>query len=315
VLATAAVLRSTVDTTYRMDAALKRMHAPAAAAPAVVLPDARPPADAAEPGPALARIHNRGSLRVGYLPGNAPFSFLNADGQLVGFNVELAQAFAESLGVRAEFVAVPLGELRGALAGNLIDLMPGVWYRPYWLPSLRLSQPYLTATMAIAVRDERRHEFATVEALRRSRGLKIGVPLDRQLVASSIRHYFGDADVQVVATDSWLPFFEGRLPQLDGFLLPAETGAAMTLLHPQFSVVVPQPDPVAAPMGFGAALHSADLVAAVDQWIVFAQSEGRIRRAYDYWVLGKGAEPHRRRWSVLHDVLGWGHTTPPPAAK
>jgi len=58
--------------------------------------------------------------------------------------------------------------------------------------------------------------------------------------------------------------------------------------------------------GFGAALHSADLIDAANEWIVFAQSEGQIRRAYDYWVLGKGAETRRRRWSVMHDVLGWG---------
>lgn len=302
------ILRTTVDTTYRMDAVLKRMHAPTTAAPAIVHKDlaSLPPGAASEALPAIERIRSRGAVRVGYLPANAPFSFFNADGELVGFNVEMAQGLAEALGVKAEFVPVAWNQLREALAGNVIDLMPGVWYRPYWLSSVRLSHPYLTATLALVVRDERRHEFASVDALRRSRGLKIGVPLDTRLVAFSLKHYFGDAQVQFVALDSWLPFFEGRLPQLDAFLMPAETGAALTLLHPQFSVVVPQPDPVALPMGFGAALTSADLIEAVNEWIVVAQSQGQIKRAHDYWVLGKGAETRRRRWSVMHDVLGWG---------
>jgi hypothetical protein len=36
------------------------------------------------------------------------------------------------------------------------------------------------------------------------------------------------------------------------------------------------------------------------------RSTGATQRAYDYWVLGRGADERRRRWSVLHDVLGWG---------
>lgn len=89
--------------------------------------------------------------------------------------------------------------------------------------------------------------------------------------------------------------------------MPAESGSAMTLLHPEYSVVVPQPDPVTIPTGFGTALHSGDLVEAVNEWIVFAKGEGMVKRAYDYWVLGKGAEEKRRRWSIMRDVLGWGN--------
>jgi hypothetical protein len=32
-----------------------------------------------------------------------------------------------------------------------------------------------------------------------------------------------------------------------------------------------------------------------------------MERGYDYWVLGKGAEEKRRRWSIMRDVLGWGN--------
>jgi Na+/H+-dicarboxylate symporter len=308
VVATGLILRSTVDTTYRMDAALKQMHAPAGAPAAIVHRDrAGIAADRAAPGTAtLERIRSRGTLRIGYDTAYPPFSFFNADGRLVGFDVELAVHLAEALGVRAEFVPVEWQELPQVLADNVIDVMPGVWYRPFWFASLRLSEPYLTATMALVVRDERRHEFASIDALRRSRGLRIGVPLDTRQIAFSMKHYFGDAQVEFVPLPSQKSFFDGSAPGLDAFLLPAESGAAATLLHPEFSVVVPQPDPVTVPTGFGTALHSADLIDAVNEWIVFARSEGQIRRAYDYWVLGKGAETRRRRWSVMHDVLGWG---------
>jgi ABC-type amino acid transport substrate-binding protein len=191
------------------------------------------------------------------------------------------------------------------LADGVIDLMLSVWYRPFWFSSLRLSDPYLIGTIGLVVRDERRDEFTSVEALRSSRGLKIGVPLDPAQLAFSMQRYFGGSDAQFVTIETPAPFVEGRYPQLDAFLWPAEGASAATLLHPEYSVVVPQPDPVKVPYAFGVALHSGDLVAAVNEWIVFAKSEGTIQRAYDYWVLGKGAEEKRRRWSVMHDVLGW----------
>ena len=107
-------------------------------------------------------------------------------------------------------------------------------------------------------------------------------------------------------------YFDGTLAGLDGFLLPAESGAAWSLLHPEHTVVVPQPDPVELPTAFGVARHAGELLDVVDEWVVFANSEGITRRAYDYWILGRGAESKKPRWSILRDVLGWGTSSADP---
>ena len=52
--------------------------------------------------------------------------------------------------------------------------------------------------------------------------------------------------------------------------------------------------------------HAADLAAYIDDWLVIQRASGTVQRAYDYWVLGSGAEQKRPRWSILHDVLGVG---------
>jgi Na+/H+-dicarboxylate symporter len=307
IVGTRALLAAAIDTRYQKAEVLRQMHAPRTTARVIVHKD-RATVQAEPPGrgvPTLERIRLRGTLRVGYDVGNVPFSFFNADGQLVGLDVELAASLAESLGVEVEFVPIEWSRLPEMLAGNVIDVMPSMWYRPFWFGSLRLSEPYLVGTVALVVRDERRHEFASIEALRRARGLKIGVPLDVSQLRFSIKRYFGDADVEFVPLESLARFLERPDRELDAYLMPAESGSAATLLHPEYSVVVPRPDPVRLPFAFGAALHSADLVDAVNEWIVFAESEGAIQRAYDYWVLGKGAEERRRRWSILRDVIGW----------
>lgn len=307
VLAVRLLLAATVDTTYDRDEALRRMHSPQQISAALIHKDlATVGADEnATAVSRLAHIRERGSLRVGYDPSNLPFSFFNADGELVGFDVDLAQSLAQSLGVQAEFVPVSWPQLPAMLESGLIDVMPSVWYRPFWFPSLRLSVPYLVGTMGLAVRDERRHEFASMEALRRSKGLKVGVPLDTRQVEFSMKRYFDDTDVDFVTIEFWRPFFEGRYPELDAFLVPAENGAAWTLLHPEYTVVVPQPDPVKVPSAFGLALDAGDLTDVVNEWVVFATNEGRIQRAYDYWILGQGAEDKQPRWSILRNVLGW----------
>jgi Na+/H+-dicarboxylate symporter len=307
VIAIRLLLDATIDTTYHKDEMLRMMHTPRDISSAVIHRDLSTVRleDGGRDLPALARIRERGTLRIGYDPANLPFSFFNLDDQLVGFDIELAESLAESLGVRAEFVPVEWPKLPTLLADGVIDVMPGTWYRPFWFPHLRLSAPYLTGTMGLAVRDERRHEFASIDALHHSRDLKIGVPLDTSQVKYSMERYFGDADVEFVTLEFWQPFFEGRHPELDAFLVPAENGSAWSLLHPEYTVVVPQPDPVKIPSAFGMALDAGGLADVVNEWVVFATSEGTIQRANDYWILGQGAVEKHPRWSIVRDVLGW----------
>ena len=299
-------LRAAVDTTYHRDEALRRMTASRTLAPAIVH-GVRPSRDSepAAAGGVLERARGRGTLRVGYDPANVPFSFFNRSQQLVGFDIELAHSLAESFGLKPEFVPNAWPDLPAMLANGEIDVMPGMWVRPYWFGSVHMSAPYLTGTVGLVVRDERREEFAGVESLRGRRGLKVGVPLDARQLAFSLRRYFGGASIDVVEFESAGKFFESPHPEIDAFLMPAEGAAAFTLLHPEFAVVVPQPDPVRLPYAFGLAPNAERMADAVNEWIVFAQSEGLIQRAYDHWVLGRGAETKTPRWSILRNVLGW----------
>jgi Na+/H+-dicarboxylate symporter len=301
------MLGATVDTTYRKDEVLRQMQTDRNTMTAIIhrTLDSVYIDPMANDLPPLARIRERGTLRVGYDPSNLPFTFFNLDDELVGFDIELSRSLAESIGVMAEFIPIEWPKLPEMLDDGIIDVMPGTWYRPFWFSSLRLSAPYLTGTMGLAVRDERRHEFAGIEALHRSKGLKIGVPLDTRQVIYSMRRYFGDADVEFITQEFWQTFFEGKHPELDAFLVPAENGSAWTLLHPEYTVVVPQPDPVKIPSAFGMGLDAGELVDSVNEWVLFATNEGMIQRAYDYWILGQGAVEKRPRWSIVRNILGW----------
>lgn len=305
VLLTRLVLAMAFDTSYNLDQAVREMHE-AVRAPDTVVHRKLPEPDAAGAGlPALERITMRGSLRVGYDPDNLPMSFFNVSGELVGFDIELSEQLAAALDVRAEFVPVHWPDLPRLLADGVIDVMPGVWYRPYWFSSLRLSAPYFTGTVGLAVRDERHHEFASVDALRASRGLRIGVPLDATQIQASMEYYFGGSDAEFIVVEFWKPYFEGLHPDIDAFLMPAEHASGWSLLYPQYTVVVPQPDPVRVPTAFGMARDAGELVNVVNEWVVYAENTNIVQRAYDYWVLGQGVRKVEPRWSIMRNVLEW----------
>ena len=63
------------------------------------------------PAPAGGRrfdlIRQRGTLRVGYRRDLLPFMFQNAQGQMVGFDAEMAHQLARDLGVKSEIPEVP----------------------------------------------------------------------------------------------------------------------------------------------------------------------------------------------------------------
>ena len=195
------LLASTIDTTYNKDEVLKEMQSPRAHASGIVHRDRAlvDHQDTTQAGRRLEDIRQRGTLRVGYEPTNLPFSFINNDGLLVGFDIDLAVSMAASLGLEAEFVPVGLHEFPSLLASGVIDVMPSVWYLPYWFDSVRLSKPYMTVTVGFAVLDERRHDFADQATIRASHGLRVGIPLSiTQENRSRLERYFGNADPEFI---------------------------------------------------------------------------------------------------------------------
>lgn len=301
------LLALVVDTNYTMDEAILHMHRNTLSTDTVVHREVPSAARSGEDGSsALGNAQARGTLRIGYDPQNLPMSFFNANGDLVGFDVELAEKMAHALGLRAEFVPISWPDLPGMLEQGVIDVMPGVWYRPFWFSSLLLSKPYFTATIGLAVSDDRRHDFDTRDKIRRHKGLKIGVPLDLTQIEYSLEYYFGGTDTEFITIEFWAPYFKGEHPEADAFIMPAEHAAAWTLLHPEYTVVVPQPRPVRVPTAFGVAPGANELARVIDEWIVYAENVGLIDQGYDYWVTGQGAQSSGPRWSIMRNVLGWG---------
>jgi ABC-type amino acid transport substrate-binding protein len=58
--------------------------------------------------PTLQGIRESGVLRVGYHPDNLPFSYFSKTGELIGFDIDMAQLLAREMNVKLEFFRLNL---------------------------------------------------------------------------------------------------------------------------------------------------------------------------------------------------------------
>jgi ABC-type amino acid transport substrate-binding protein len=93
--------------------------------------------------------------------------------------------------------------------------------------------------------------------------------------------------------------------EADAGILTAERGAAWSLLHPNYTVVIPKGLRVSVPLAYPVAGRDQAMATFLNTWITLKKRDGTIERLYDYWILGKDAAPSQPRWSIIRDVLHW----------
>jgi len=175
---------------------------------------------------------------------------------------------------------------------------------PQRLGEVAFSAPHLEQTLAFIVKDHRRKEFNSRNAVRRLKSLKLGVPgPGAEYYVAKIRQYLPQAEI--IRLDSPRTFFTQHSRELDGLVYSAEAGSAWTLIYPQFTVAVPQPDVLAVPVGYAVARGDREMADFVSAWVLLKQKDRTIDGLFDYWIQGKEPPGRKRRWSVLRDVLGW----------
>lgn len=254
--------------------------------------------------PVLERIRKAGVLHVGFKPDNLPFSYSSGTGELIGLDVDMAQLLAREMGVKLVFVPVKDDTMADQLFTGHVDLvMSGIGVTTPRLEEMTFSVPYMYSTMALVVPDHRRSQFADVDAIKKMKKLKIGLPGEADYYVEKLRQNLEFADI--VELPFLRDFFEENSLKLDCLLMDAERGAAWTLLYPKFKVVVPRPMTTKLPLAYPVSSQDQRFVNFISQWIELKQNSDEFDTIYNHWILGEDAEPKYPRWSIIRDVLGW----------
>jgi Na+/H+-dicarboxylate symporter/ABC-type amino acid transport substrate-binding protein len=267
------------------------------------VPGETPDSTAPEPGQRLREIKARGVLRVGYFGDAVPWSFVNAEAELVGYDIEAAHRLAMQLGVRLAFVPIDRTPPRPALelaAGHVDILMSGMTATVPRGEQMELSQPYATEHVGFLLHDFDRARFETVAPLHDGDGITIAVPpvdgagelVHTLLPNARTRPY---VSIITVCQDT----------SVTAVLTSLERAYYWSRIRPELAAVRPKELTTGTALVYALPSGEDDLRRIVDLWIRTRQASGEADEAYDYWIRGKALTPHVPRWSVLGDVLGW----------
>ncbi len=246
----------------------------------------------------LESIQRRGYIRVGYFKDALPYAFFNNKNELVGYDIDLAYAMAYDINVSLEFLEVDRSDIQFVLDNNIVDLiMCGVMTTTN--QNITYSATYSKGTMAFLVEDYWREDFNSQAKVLQKDSLKLGM-IKIPYYMDKIKNLYPHASF--VEMDSPKEFLEGKT-DLDAFVVTAEAGSAWTLLYPNYSVAIPYPSLISAPISIAISKNNINFVSYLNTWLDLKQYDGTFTSLTDYWIYGKRDRSGSSRWCILDDVL------------
>ena len=114
----------------------------------------------------LSRVLARKELRVGLSAAQPPLNMKNRAGEMMGLEVELAEALAHSMNLEVRFVERPFAELLHALEDDEVDLViSGVTITPERNARVAFAGPYMVSGKSLLTRSETLANATNLETL------------------------------------------------------------------------------------------------------------------------------------------------------
>lgn len=113
----------------------------------------------------LAYVQNKGTLVVG-MTDFAPMDYKDANGEWIGFDADMAKAFAEELGVAVEFIEINWDNKSLELANKSIDVVwNGMTLTEEVKGLMGTSEPYCLNGQVVVLPADKADQYQTVESL------------------------------------------------------------------------------------------------------------------------------------------------------
>lgn len=225
----------------------------------------------------LAAIKQRGTLRVGCEGTYSPFCYQDENGQLVGFDVEVARAVAEKMGLKADYFPSKWEGILAALESGRFDVVVNqVTISDERKKVYDFSQPYTYSGLQMLVRKDRLKDIKGPEDLA---GKKVGVLLGtnheqwlREHTKATIQTYDEDATRNA-------DLLSGRIDAIvnDRLIVGATLKIYGGNIVPTGPLLTETRQAIAMKKG------NPDLVAAVDQALSALSADGSLKKISEKW--------------------------------
>jgi ABC-type amino acid transport substrate-binding protein len=248
--------------------------------PGLLVLSALSPAHAAS----VANVKKKGVLVLGTDPTFAPFEFKGKDGQIQGFDIDLARAVAADLGVKLQIQAVGFGALmpQSVTSGRVDMAMSAITITPERAKVVSFSGPYFRSAQVFIVRAGNPGKFAWPASVK---GLTVGVQ------AGTTGQYAADEKLKPrgavlkVYDDFAAGLADVRAGRIAALLGDAPTVTDLNVRLPgQFAQAGA---PLVAEdygMVFG---KNSDLAAAANRTLARLRASGEYQRLLNKWIVQK----------------------------
>jgi len=249
----------------------------------------------------LERIERTKTLRVGYNDQVSPFSYFNAKGMLVGYDIAYAYDLAGSLNVRLQLIPFDWKTLTLDLEQHRLDIaMSAIYITDERLKTLMVSRPYFQSPAALVVPSEKAVRFLSASAIREMGHLTFAA-LNAPVARFFVQRTFPDAEVVVLSNYDELALH----PEIDAGLWTLVQGAAWAQSHPGYTAVVPRNLGSVMVFGYVMPPRSEALARFVNYWLDLRKADGLEKARKEYWILGNPRKDGSRRWCIIRNVLHW----------
>lgn len=254
----------------------------------------------------MDRIRDRGRIRIGFDDESLPFSFFNARGHLVGFDIYFAHRLARNLNVSIDFIHLDRSQVREFLEKGICDIVMSAFpIRLDELGQIDFTRPYMEMTSAFIVKDHRKDEFRKLSDIKSMTDLRIAVTPEnsieeRRLISSML------PKARIVELRNMKAFFDTE-DVADALLTTDKIAKAWVLLYPVYGVEVPTPSLFVYELAYPIPITSGDhnFLNYLNHWLSLEKTKGELGRQFDYWILGNTPERKVPRWSIIRNALNW----------
>ena len=117
-------------------------------------------------GSDVSYVKDKGTLVVG-ITDFAPMDYQDANGEWIGFDADMAKAFAESLGVKAEFIQITWGQKAIELETRAIDVVwNGMTITDEVKGLMGVSNPYCKNAQVVVLKSDIAADYADAASLK-----------------------------------------------------------------------------------------------------------------------------------------------------
>ncbi|MBW3622526.1 MAG: ABC transporter permease subunit [Armatimonadetes bacterium] len=231
----------------------------------------------------LDEIRERGVIEIGTDATYPPFEWKEGD-RFRGFDIDIGEALAKELGVKARWMNTAWDGIFPALLSKKFDLIISITtITPDRRKIMAFSEPYYTSGNILAVRKE---DARRIQSLNDLRGKTAGAQLGT--TAQTVLEKFGGIEVRKYNTlnDELLDLRNGRIDAV-----AAEAPVLWWAIKTGYSDLVTVGDLITSEKyGIPMRKEDTDLIAAVNQALRKMRADGTYDRIYSKWF-GQGAQP------------------------